>query len=104
PRGFAVIGSEAAAFLAPRPVSILPGVGPAFVATLETAGFRTVGDIARAELKDLADRFGQHGLDLARLARGEDARAVNPAEARKSMSAETTFIEDLSSVAALEDV
>ena len=50
PRGFSVIGAAGAVdFLASRPVSILPGVGPAFVKTLEMNGFRTVGDLARAE-------------------------------------------------------
>src|SRR6185437_3747736 len=29
PRGFCVIGSEAAALLAPEPVRLLPGIGPA---------------------------------------------------------------------------
>src|SRR5579872_2007634 len=44
PRGFSVIGAdEARAFLAPRPVSILPGVGPAFAKALVGAGFSTVG-------------------------------------------------------------
>jgi DNA polymerase-4 len=104
PRGFSVIGSEAQAFLAPRPVGILPGVGPAMVASLEKAGFRTVGDLARADLKDLAERFGSHGLRLSRLSHGEDHRAVNPREERKGISAETTFNEDLSALSDLEDV
>jgi DNA polymerase-4 len=104
PRGFSVIGSEAQAFLAPRPVGILPGVGPAMVATLEKAGFRSVGDLARADVKDLAQRFGSHGLRLSRLSHGEDHRAVNPREERKGISAETTFNEDLSTLAELEDV
>ncbi|MGC5083483.1 DNA polymerase IV, partial [Escherichia coli] len=43
PRGFAVIGSEAKAFLAPRPVQILPGVEPAFQRSLNAAGYATVG-------------------------------------------------------------
>jgi DNA polymerase-4 len=104
PRGFSVIGSEAQAFLAPRPVAILPGVGPAMVASLERAGFRTVGDLARADLKDLAERFGTHGLRLSALAHGRDSRAVNPSEERKGISAETTFNENLSVLADLEDV
>jgi DNA polymerase-4 len=105
PRGFSVIGgAEAQAFLAPRPVGILPGVGPAMVASLEKAGFRTVGDLARADAKDLAGRFGSHGLRLSRLAHGEDHRAVNPREERKGISAETTFNEDLSALCDLEDV
>ena len=104
PRGFSVIGSEAQAFLAPKPVSILPGVGPAMVAALAKAGYRTVGDLARVDLKDLAERFGTHGLRLSALAHGRDSRAVNPSEERKGISAETTFNEDLSTLADLEDV
>ena len=105
PRGFAVIGAaEAKGFLAPRPVGILPGVGPAFVRTLESDGLRTVGDLAAADAKRLADRYGAHGLHLHQLAHGRDSRAVNPNPARKSMSAETTFNNDLSAVEALEDV
>jgi DNA polymerase-4 len=105
PRGFSVIGGRTAqAFLAPKPVGILPGVGPAMVASLEKAGFRTVGDLARADIKLLAERWGSHGLRLSRLAHGQDARAVNPNEERKGISAETTFNEDLSKVAELEDM
>jgi DNA polymerase-4 len=105
PRGFSVIGgAEAQAFLAPRPVGILPGVGPAMVASLERSGFRTVGDLARADLKVLAERFGSHGLRLSRLAHGQDSRPVNPHEERKGISAETTFNEDLSALGDLEDV
>lgn len=104
PRGFSVIGAaEAKGFLAPRPVSILPGVGPAFFKTLERAGYRTVGDLARAEPRRLADLYGAYGLRLSQLAQGQDARAVDPDQDRKSISAETTFNEDLSEIDALED-
>ena len=104
PRGFSVIGSEAPAFLAPRPVGILPGVGPAMVASLDKAGMRTVGDLARADIRDLAERFGAQGLRLSALAHGQDSRAVNPSEERRGISAETTFNEDLSTLADLEDI
>ena len=103
PRGFAVIGSEAAAFLAPRPVGVLPGVGPAFVRTLERDNYRTVGDLARAGAAVLAKTYGAYGLRLAELAEGRDARAVNPGEDRKGISAENTFNTDLSDLSALED-
>ncbi len=103
PRGFAVIGSEARALLAEKPVGILPGVGPAFVKALNAAGFAVVGDLARAEPKRLAALFGPGGLRLHRLARGEDAREVDPDGERKSISAETTFNEDLSRPSDLED-
>jgi DNA polymerase-4 len=104
PRGFAVIGAaEAAAFLAPRPASILPGVGAVFAAELRAAGLATIGDIARADAGDLAKLYGARGLQLARLARGEDDRPVDPDQARKSISAETTFEEDLIAIPDLED-
>ena len=104
PRGFAVIGgAEAETFLAPRPVGILPGVGPAFVKSLERRGLRTVGDIARSDPRDLAAWFGVSGMRLADLSRGRDARAVNPDGERKSISAETTFDHDLKSIDDLED-
>jgi DNA polymerase-4 len=105
PRGFAVIGAaEAESFLAPRPVGLLPGVGPQFVKTLESDGYRLIGDLAAEAPKRLADRYGVHGLRLSQLSHGEDARAVNPHEGRKSLSAETTFNEDLTGLEALEDV
>ena len=104
PRGFSVIGAaEAQSFLAPRPVGIIPGVGPAMVRSLEGAGFSKVGDLARADLKALAQRFGAQGLRLHDLAHGRDNRAVSPNEERKGISAETTFNEDLSARAELED-
>ncbi len=104
PRGFAVIGAEEAeSFLAPRPVSALPGVGPAFAKTLESGGYRLVGDLARADPRKLADKYGAHGLRLHQLAQGLDARAVNPDQERKSLSSETTFNEDLAGRDALED-
>lgn len=104
PRGFSVIGAaEAMAFLAPRPVSILPGVGPVFARALRSDGFALVGDLARADRKDLAKRYGEHGLRLHDLAHARDSRPVDPQSDRRGMSAETTFNEDLSDLAALED-
>ena len=105
PRGFAVIGAaEAENFLAPRPVSILPGVGPVLTRGLIDAGYATVGDLARADIADLGRRFGVHGLRLAKLAVGEDHRPVDPDRNRKSLSAETTFNDDLRDLEDLERV
>jgi len=70
---------------------------------LEKAGYRTVGDLARAEPKTLADRWGVYGLRLSQLAQGLDARVVDPDQDRKSISAETTFNDDISALDDLED-
>ncbi len=102
PRGFSVIGSEAEQLLAPRPVSILPGVGPIFGRTLRADGFETIGQLADADVRDLVKRYGDWGLRLHDLSHGRDSRPVDPEHDRKGMSAETTFNVDLSSAADLE--
>lgn len=95
PRGFSVIGrADTASFLAGKPVRLIWGVGAAAQATLEKAGIRTFDDLLRWERKDLGQKFGQMGDRLYHLARGEDRRRVNPREAMKSISAETTFDQD----------
>jgi DNA polymerase-4 len=103
PRGFSVLGvSEAPAFLAPRPVTFIWGVGKATGEALARAGFRTIADLQRADGTDLMRRFGAEGQRLARLARGLDARAVNPDRETKSVSAETTFSTDIADFRTLE--
>ncbi|MDP3405465.1 MAG: DNA polymerase IV [Brevundimonas sp.] len=103
PRGFSVIGAaNARALLAPKPVRILPGVGPVFGKTLVSDGFATVGDLAAADVRDLVKRYGETGLRLHELAHARDTRAVNPEHDRRGMSAETTFNTDLTTVGDLE--
>ncbi len=103
PRGFSVIGAnEAAAWLAPQPVAVLPGVGPALEKRLVAGGFATLGQLAALDPRDAARRFGDEGPALAARARGEDARIVDPARDTRSVSAETTFDADMRDVAALE--
>ncbi len=103
PRGFSVIGAaEAQDFLAGRSVRLLPGVGPVMARNLERAGFERIGQIARTDLKVLATRFGDFGLRLHDMSLGRDGRPVNPGQARKSISAETTFETDLSDPAELD--
>lgn len=104
PRGFSVIGrAEALERLAPLPVSALPGVGPAGVKALAGIGARTIADLRGLGPKALASRFGDWGLRLHEFAYGRDDRPVDPEGERKSVSAETTFAEDIAEAAALED-
>ncbi|MGF9562230.1 DNA polymerase IV [Neorhizobium sp. JUb45] len=98
PRGFSVIGkAEALSFLAPRPVTTIWGVGKAFNASLEADGIRTIGQLQAMAEGDLMRRYGVMGQRLFRLSRGIDDRTVHLNEAAKSVSAETTFFDDISS-------
>ena len=103
PRGFAVLApSEAPAFLAPKPVGFIYGVGAVSAAKLANDGFRLIGDLQRADERDLMRRYGEEGLRLARLSRGIDGRRVDPDRETKSVSAETTFDRDIGDFRPLE--
>ncbi len=97
PRGFAVIGrAETLDFLAARPVDLIYGVGKVLAERLHADGYETIGQLQRAAPEDLIRRYGETGARLARLARGEDSRAVSPDGEMKTISSETTFNTDLS--------
>lgn len=102
PRGFAVFGREAAAVLAPEPVRLLPGVGPALERKLAAAGITRLMHLQALDGRAALLRLGEDGPDLVRRARGEDPRPVQPEHETRSISAETTFDADLSDPAALE--
>jgi DNA polymerase IV len=105
PRGFSVLGqSEAVAFLAPKPVTFIWGVGKATGAALAKAGFSTIADLQRADETDLMRKLGVEGRRLWRLSRGLDDRTVSPDREAKSVSAETTFNHDIADFRALERI
>jgi len=103
PRGFAVLGqTEAATYLAPKPVGFIYGVGAVSAAKLAADGYRLIADLQRAEESELMRRYGQEGGRLWRLARGIDSRGVDPERETKSVSAETTFERDIGELRPLE--
>ncbi len=97
PHGFTVVpGEDEDAFLMPKPVGALWGVGPATEATLRTLGIRTVADLRAAAREDLVRVLGDAaGWNLYRLARGDDPRPVVVEREAKSVGAERTFAQDL---------
>ncbi len=102
PRGFAVLGAEARAVLAPEPVRLLPGIGPALQKRLAGMGITLLGHLQALDAREARRRLGEDGPALVRRARGEDARGVRPGRETKSISAETTFDTDLTDRRALE--
>lgn len=103
PRGFAVLGqTEAAEFLAPKPVGFIYGVGAVSAAKLAGDGYRLIADLQRADKTELMRRYGEEGMRLWHLARGLDQRAISADRETKSVSAETTFNADISEFRPLE--
>jgi len=98
PRGFQIIGrAEAAAFLAQRPVSLIWGIGEAMEKRLGKDGITRIGELQHLDEADLEARYGKIGRRLSRFSRGLDDRHVVGGTGRKSLSAESTFAEDLRS-------
>lgn len=105
PRGFSVLGrSDALDVISPRPIGILPGIGKQTETRLQRAGLTLVRDLRDRSPVELVRLLGRDGERLARLARGEDARKVEPRREAKSVSAETTFNADLGRFDELEPV
>jgi DNA polymerase IV len=87
-------GTETA-FLWPLPVSRLWGVGPKTKELLESAGFKTIGDVAKADERDLVARWGELGAHIFALSWARDDREVVPDRDAKSIGAEYTLEQDV---------
>lgn len=95
PDGLTVVGPDVAAFLAPLPVERMWGIGPKTAPTLRRLGYATLGDLARATPAALERVLGAWGADVCELARGVDVREVEPDRDAKSIGAECTYDDDL---------
>ena len=103
PRGFSVIGvAETMTLLAAKPVGAIWGVGQAMQTSLDKRGIKSIGQLQTMDRTDLMRQYGKMGARLFHLSRGEDWREVNTNDEAKSISAETTFFEDISEYAELE--
>ena len=108
PGGLTVVrpGQEAA-FLAPFPIRILPGIGPRAEERLVAVGIKTIGDIAALGDDDLRLRHGvlsgRVGRELRDRARGIDRRPLEISTERISISQEETFERDIADPVRLHD-
>ena len=99
PGGLTVVrpGREAA-FLAPFPIRLLPGVGPKAEERLKAFGIVTIGGLAALADEQLsAVLSGKVGRELRDRARGIDPRPLEVSVERISISQEETFERDVSS-------
>ena len=103
PNGYSIIGeAETDTFLRDKSIRLIWGVGVSMQQSLEKAGIRTFCDLLRWDRKELVKKFGSMGDRLWFLARGQDRRVVSNSDRVKSISNETTLIENTSDLRVLE--
>ncbi|MDA1129222.1 MAG: DNA polymerase IV [Chloroflexi bacterium] len=105
PDGLVVVqpGDEAE-FLAPLAVNKLYGIGPKTAERLHREGIETIGQLAQQPLEWFAKFFGQRAISLRDKAMGQDDEAVHTERAAKSLSSESTFVNDIGDEAELRSV
>lgn len=91
---------QEAAFLAPLPITHLPGCGQVTSAKLQARGIQTIGDLAAWPEEQLV-AFGEVGHMLHQRANGIGSTKLGSAPQRKSISKERTFREDVTDSARL---
>jgi DNA polymerase-4 len=97
PDGFVVVkDKDMQDFLDPLPVKRIWGVGKKTEQQLNNYGITTIKDLRSQSPRWLMDRFGKQGDHIYRLANGLDKREVISDAKAKSISSESTFIEDIS--------
>ena len=100
PDGLTVIPPERVEkFLQQLPVEALWGVGPVTAKKLHAIGILRLVDVRAAEDASLRKTVGSLADWLKRLSYGDDPREVKPNRPWKSISAETTYVEDLQTLA-----
>jgi DNA polymerase-4 len=85
---------QVASFLAPLPVSRLPGVGARTAAKLAELSVRTVGEVAALDRRALEELLGNHGLAILGYALGRDAARLRAAPHSRTLSQESTLDTD----------
>ncbi len=103
PDGLLIVSEpDTGAFLAARSVRALWGVGPKAAESLEGRGIRTVADVLQTPRHALDRVLGTAmGERIWHLARGIDARDVDPDHVEKSVGHEETFHVDIDDAAIL---
>ena len=100
----AVRPGREAAFLAPFPIRVLPGVGPRAEERFAAARVTTIGALAALTDDDLRVLLrGKVGRELRDRARGIDPRPLEVSSERISISQEETFERDVSDPERLHD-
>jgi DNA polymerase-4 len=104
PDGLTVVAPERVeSFLRQLPVDALWGVGPVTAQRLRERGIHRLVDVRTADPDVLRAAVGSSTEWLQRLAVGVDDRAVEPDRPSKSSSSESTYPEDLTDIARIQE-
>lgn len=95
PDGLTVVEpDQAAAFLAPLPIRVIPGIGPKTEQVLHAKNLRTIADLRQATEFELVEWLGKWGARLFERVRGGDDSEVSNEWTRKSLGEQQTFEQD----------
>ncbi|HZB00297.1 MAG TPA: DNA polymerase IV, partial [Nitrososphaera sp.] len=78
-------------FLAPLDVGTVAGIGPKTQMALKELGIDTLGQLAKADVQKLKERFGKNGYWMWKVANGTDDEIVAPRTDNVSLSTENTL-------------
>ncbi len=90
-------------FLAPLPIQAIPGVGKVMLKKLNEKGIYIISDITNMPKDFFSTVYGKSGNELWEKANGNGIEYLSPSREQKSISHETTFLEDVSSTHYLEE-
>lgn len=93
PAGITVV-RDAKGFLAPLPITKIPGIGKVSSRQYYARGIKTIGDLSRYSRFQILEMFGKHSVQYYDLALGEDRSGIVHRDCVKSVSRERTFPED----------
>jgi len=98
---YVITPEEGEAFVAGLPVGQFYGVGKATEAKMKALHIEIGADLRLLSLDQLRFHFGKSGDYFYNIARGIDHRLVSNSRERKSISSETTFLQDLLDVSVM---
>ena len=103
PNGLKFIGPSAIeAFMEKLPVEKFHGVGKVTATKMKEMGLHTGADLKNLTEEQLVWKFGKSGRFYYQIVRGIDNRQVQPHRETKSLAAEDTFAQDLTTIEEME--
>jgi DNA polymerase-4 len=92
---FVLTPQEVESFIQQLPIEKIYGIGHVAAQKLHALDIYTCGELQQLDLITLNEHFGSRAWNLYELSRGIDHRPVSVEHIRKSLSVESTFLQDL---------